>query len=91
MSTQRPKRVMRIRLTAERRARVLDALTTYFREHFDEEISSFKAERLLDFLVAELGPPVYNQAIRDARAFMTEKLTDLDAEFYEPDDSTGRA
>lgn len=90
MSAQRPKRVMRIQLTAERRARMLAALASYFAEHFDEEISPFKAERLLDFLVAELGPPVYNQAIRDAHAFMTEKLADLEGEFYEPEDSPGR-
>lgn len=88
MSASRPKRAMRIQLTAERRARMLHALTGYFSEHFDEEISPFKAERLLDFVVAELGPPVYNQAIRDARAFMQERLTDLEAEFYEPEDES---
>lgn len=36
-------------------------------------------------MVEELGPPVYNQAIQDARAFMAEKLGDLDAEYYEPE------
>ncbi len=33
-----------------------------------------------------LGPPVYNQAVQDARGFVQEKLDDLDAEFYEPED-----
>ena len=50
------------------------------------ELSEFRAERLVDFFVGELGPPVYNQAIRDARAFLHGKLDDLDAEFYEPED-----
>jgi len=85
MSSSRPPRMMRIQLTAERRERVLHSLRAYVSEHFDEEISPFKAELLLDFLVGELGPPVYNQAIRDAHAFLQEKLTDLEGEFYEPE------
>jgi uncharacterized protein (DUF2164 family) len=35
--------------------------------------------------VKELGPPVYNQAIRDAHAFVQDKLLDLEGEFYEPE------
>jgi uncharacterized protein (DUF2164 family) len=85
MSGSRPNRAMRIKLTAERRERMLRALTGYFSEHFDEQISPFKAEQLLDFLVGELGPLVYNQAIRDAHAFIQEKLRDLEGEFYEPE------
>ncbi len=77
---------MRIQLTAERRERMLRALQKYFGDEFDEPLSPFKAERLLDFLVRELGPPVYNQAIRDAHAFIQERLTDLEGEFYEADE-----
>ena len=76
---------MRIRLTDDRRARVLDRVHAYFTEHFDEPLSEFKAERLVDFFVAELGPPVYNQAIRDASGFVESKLADLEGEFYEPE------
>ncbi len=79
-------RKMRIQLTAERRERMLRALQKYFDDEFDEPLSPFKAERLLDFLVRELGPPVYNQAIRDAHAFIQERLTDLEGEFYEADE-----
>ena len=75
---------MHIRLTDERRARVLDRMHTYFQSNFDEPLSDFKAERLLEFFVAELGPPVYNQAIRDASRFVEGKLADLEGEFYEP-------
>ena len=49
-------------------------------------MSEFQAELALEFFVRELGPPVYNQAIRDARGFMQDKLTDLEGEFYEPED-----
>lgn len=78
---------MRIRLTDERRARVLTSMKKYFAESFDEEISDFRAEQLLEFFVRELGPAVYNQAIRDAHSFFEEKLVDLEGEFYEPEAS----
>jgi uncharacterized protein (DUF2164 family) len=55
---------MRIRLSGERRARLIRAIKQYFAESFDEALSDFRAESLLDFFVKELGAPVYNQAIR---------------------------
>ena len=76
---------MRIQITDERRTRLLAALKSYFAENLDEPLSDFRAEGLLDFFVRELGPPVYNQAIRDAQAFMQDKLTDLEGEIYEPE------
>lgn len=85
MAVDRPKYPMRIRLADERRALVLLSIRRFFAEQFDEQISDFRAESLLDFFVTALGPPVYNQAIRDAHGFMQDKLTDLEGEFYEPE------
>ena len=76
---------MRIRLEDERRSALLRSLGRFFEGELDIELSEFQAERVLDFFVVELGAPVYNQAIRDARAFVQDKLGDLDAEFYEPE------
>ena len=41
---------------------------------------------ILDFFVKQLGPPAYNQAIKDAHAFIEDKLVDLEDEFYEPEE-----
>ena len=76
---------MRIRLEGERRDDVVQAVREFFQESFDEELSDYRAQKLLDFFVKTLGAPVYNQAIRDARGFMLEKLEDLEGEFYEPE------
>ena len=81
---------MRIQLDGERRERVLRSIRQFCSENFDWDLSDFQAERLLEFLVRELGAPVYNQAIRDAHAFLTEKLVDLEGEFYEPEDPYSR-
>jgi uncharacterized protein (DUF2164 family) len=81
---------MRIRLSDERRAGLIRSMKHYYAEHFDEALSDFRAEGLLDFFVKELGAPIYNQAIRDAYTFMQDKLTDLEGEFYEPEEPYSR-
>ena len=65
---------------------MLNSIQRFFSDQLDEELSDFRTEQLLDFFVLELGAPVYNQAIRDAHAFLQEKLTDLAGEFYEPEE-----
>jgi len=74
---------MRIRLSDERRKTLLRSINQYFSEHFDEPISDFRAQGLLDFFVRELGPPVYNQGVRDAASYVQQKLTDIEGEVYE--------
>jgi uncharacterized protein (DUF2164 family) len=74
---------MRISLAADRRSSLIHALKQYFEEHFDETLSDFRAEALLDYFVKELGPPVYNQGVRDAHAYIQDKLGDLEGEVYE--------
>ena len=81
---------MRIQLTDERRERVLRSIKKFFAEKLDQEIGDLAAERLLEFFVKELGAPVYNQAIQDARKFLLGKLDDLEGEFYEPDEPYSR-
>jgi uncharacterized protein (DUF2164 family) len=76
---------MRIRLSPERRGGLVSAIKEYFSAEFDEPLSDFRAEGLLDFFVRELGPPVYNQGVRDAASFMQEKLADIDGEVSEPE------
>ena len=74
---------MRIRLSDERRAQLLTSLKHYFDAEFDDPLSDFRAEGLLDFFVRVLGPPLYNQGVRDAASFMQNKLADIEGEVYE--------
>ncbi len=79
---------MTIKLSEDRRGDILGKLSKFYFEIFDEPLSEYQAERLLDFFMRRLGPEVYNQAIQDARKFMLEKLDDLDTEFVIPEDQT---
>ena len=76
---------MRIRLSDDRSARLLEALRRYYEDHFDEPLSDFRARGLIDFFVAALGPTVYNQGVHDACATLQDKLTDLEGEVHEPE------
>jgi len=66
---------------------LLRALKDYTTAEFDEPLSDFRAEGLLDFFIRELGPPVYNQGVRDAADFVQSKLADIDGEIYETETS----
>jgi uncharacterized protein (DUF2164 family) len=90
--TTRPdaRRTLRIRLTDERRERMLRSVRKFFADELDLELGDFAAGRVLDFFAKELGAPVYNQAIQDARAHLQSKLDDLEGEFYEPDEPYAR-
>ena len=83
MTDRRAGSPMRIRLSDERRASLVRALQQHFADELDEALSGFRAESLVDFFVRELGPPVYNQGVRDACAAMQDKLGDLEGEVYE--------
>jgi uncharacterized protein (DUF2164 family) len=81
---------MRIRLADDRRARLLRSMRAFFEDELELDLGDLRSARILDFFVRELGPPVYNQAIQDARAFVHEKLDLLEAEFFEPDEPSSR-
>jgi uncharacterized protein (DUF2164 family) len=76
---------MRVRLSPERRASLLARLKAHVAAEFDDPISDFRAEGLVDFFLREIGPPLYNQGVHDAASYMQDKLTDIEGEVYEPD------
>jgi uncharacterized protein (DUF2164 family) len=76
---------MAISLDDARRHQITAGLRGFFLEEFDETLSEFRASQLLDFVLESLGPPIYNQAVQDARVFMVRKLDDLDGEVHEPE------
>jgi uncharacterized protein (DUF2164 family) len=64
---------------------MLRATQRFLAETLDVEVGALAGALVLDFFVKELGAPIYNQAIQDARAFLQGKLDDLEGEFYEPE------
>jgi uncharacterized protein (DUF2164 family) len=79
-------RVMRdklpITIPDEARKRAVVSIRRYFEENLDEEIGDLKAALVLDYVLAEVGPSIYNQAIADAKSFFDERAADLGAVCY---------
>lgn len=71
---------MSLDLSPDRRAEVLARLRAAYSEEFDESLSDFRAETLLALVLKAVGPAIYNQAVKDAQAFMQSRLDDLDGE-----------
>ncbi|GMA98973.1 DUF2164 domain-containing protein [Pelosinus sp. IPA-1] len=64
-------------LSKELRKQALDEIKKYFLEKREEEIGQLAAELLLDVMIEKVGAAIYNQGIRDAHTFMSEKIEDL--------------
>jgi uncharacterized protein (DUF2164 family) len=64
------------------RADAIASLQRYFAENMPEPLGDLPAGLLLNFFLEEVGPSIYNQAIRDAQARMQQRVADLDGELY---------
>lgn len=65
------------KLSKEQQTACIEAIKHYFLTEKDELISDLSATLLLDFIVETIGPPIYNQAIKDTHALMSQKIDDL--------------
>lgn len=71
-----------VEIPLEERKALVRAVAAFFDEQFEQEVSEFRAEMILDFFLEKLSPVVYNSAIVDARAFLAERLEDMEATLY---------
>jgi len=55
----------------------------YLNEELQQDIGSFDAEFLVDFIAEELGPYFYNRGLSDAMSLFTEKMGELDYQVQE--------
>lgn len=74
---------MAITLPKDTEAFLLGSLKRYARENLDLELGDLAAKLLLEFVVKEVGPSVYNQAVADAQAAMQAKVEDLPLDCYQ--------
>ena len=70
---------MDITLTPEARKQLLASIKRYVAEEMDQDIGDLKAGSLLDYVLKEIGPTIYNQAIADAQTYFQERALDLES------------
>ena len=69
-------------LSKRTRTDAISSLQRYFAENMSEPIGDLPAGLLLNFIVEEIGPAIYNQAIADAQVRMQQRVADLSGEHY---------
>lgn len=71
-----------LKIPKEQKQTVIHNIQSYFDDELSQTIGELAAENLLDFMLKQLGPTIYNQAIRDARAVVMQQMERVDEEIY---------
>ena len=67
----------KIDLGNERKQDAICRLKTFFQQDRDETLSDFQATIILEFILDGIGPYIYNQALADAHALMSDRIEEL--------------
>ena len=74
---------MPIDLPARTRTDAVASLRQYFEDERGEPLGELAAGLLLDHVIAQIGPSLYNRGVRDAQARVQALLADLDVDLRE--------
>lgn len=72
-----------IELDKQVRQQAIASIERWFRENMDEPIGNVAASGLLGFFIEEIGPAIYNQAVRDVQERLQARIAELDIEVHE--------
>ena len=70
-----------LELDKQQRSDAIASLKRYFEENL-EPIGDLPAGLVLNFFIEEIGPVIYNRAITDAQARLTQRVADLSGELF---------
>ena len=76
---------LQLSLPDDTTAKMIASIKRYFSEQREEAIGDLQAKLLLDFVLAEIGPSIYNAAITDAQVYLRERVSDLDGACFKPE------
>ena len=76
---------MTIALSEETADKIVASLKRYFREQHEEELGDLQARLLLDFIMKDVAPSIYNIAIADAQTYLRDRVADLEGACFEPE------
>jgi uncharacterized protein (DUF2164 family) len=73
---------MSIQLKTDIRKQAVESLQRYFDINMEEGLGNLPANALLDFILEEIGPSIYNQAVRDAQDHLLTRVQELDIDVH---------
>ncbi|MNO49673.1 hypothetical protein D3C76_400280 [compost metagenome] len=71
-----------IKIQREHKLQITSSIQEYFDTELSSEIGQLASENLLDFMLKELSPYIYNQALADARKVIEQKMISVEDELY---------
>lgn len=71
-----------VKIPMEHKAELIREVQTYFETERDVTLGDLAAEQVIDFMLGQLAPFVYNQAVADARSALQEKMSQMEDELY---------
>jgi len=74
---------MSIELAKDAQTALIASIQRFFKENLELPIGNLQARSVLDYVLKEVGPSIYNQAISDAQRHLQARVLDLDVECYE--------
>ena len=81
---------MSIEIPNAARDEAIGSIEQYFQENMDERIGNIAAGALLEFFLEEIGPCVYNQAVKDVQERLQARLMEIDIELHKEPFTYGR-
>jgi len=72
-----------IELPKESRQQAVASIERYFVENMEEKIGNVAAAGLLGFFLQEIGPAIYNQAVRDVQERLRLRVEEVDLDVHE--------
>ena len=76
---------MAVTLTPDARKLALTSLRRYCVDELELEIpeGDLRVHALLDYVLAEIGPTIYNGAVADAQTYLRDRVADLEGTCHE--------
>ncbi len=74
---------MTIEISKDARKEAIASIERYFQENMDERIGNIAAGALLGFILEEIGPLVYNQAVAEVQERLQSRISEIDIEVHE--------
>lgn len=71
-----------VKITREQKDEIITQVQDYFLDERGEEMGNLAAEQIVDTMIKLLGPYLYNEAIRDVRTMIMQKMDQIDEELY---------
>ncbi len=72
-----------IEFNAEEKEAISQRIKRYFETELDQEIGSFEAQFLLEFISEEIGAYYYNRGLQDALVLFQERMDSAADAIYE--------